>query len=106
MELDSVGPVIAERELTIRDSGRVVRIEIGAPAKFLDGNDYYCPYRIIGLGDGPVRYAGGIDSIQALLLALRLVAATLLASEEAKSGTLMWEGDEQGGLGFPSVPGQ
>ncbi len=99
MKLESVGEVIATRELDIADSGAKVIVGIGTPKNFPDSSDYYCPYEIRGLGNDKIRYAGGIDGVQALLLALQMVGAELYTSEEGKAGTLIWAGGHD--LGFP-----
>ena len=101
MKLESVGEIIATRELDIADSGAKVTVGIGTPKNFPDSSDYYCPYEIRGLGNDKVRYAGGIDAIQALLLALQRVGAELYTSEECKAGMLIWAGGQEGNLGFP-----
>jgi len=44
--------------------------------------------------------AGGIDSVQALELALRMIGAIIYASDHHASGNLMWEAPGQG-YGFP-----
>lgn len=100
MKIDSVGIIVANRELALAD-GKKVTVTIGKPEKFPDSEDYYCSYQIIGMGNERVRYAGGIDSIQALLLALNMVGADLYTSDEAKTGVLSWKGGEKGNLGFP-----
>jgi hypothetical protein len=103
MELRDVGIVIARRELKLR-YGKIT-VLIGKPEPFPDGSDYYCPYQIIGLGTERVRRAGGIDSIQALHLALEMIGADLHASPEAQTGELSWECGENGNLGFPVPEG-
>jgi hypothetical protein len=101
MKLKTVGVVIAIRKLDL-SSGKKVTVVIGKPRKFRTGIDYYCPYQIRGIGDGLVRYAGGIDPVQALQLTLMQIGAHLYASEEAKAGHLSWEaGSTKGDLGFP-----
>ncbi|MDM2402077.1 hypothetical protein PP613_23370 [Mycobacteroides abscessus] len=64
---------IAERVL---ESGRgtQVTVKLGAPHPF-DGHDpgqgWYCPFRVEGINDQPwASFAGGVDSVQALMLAL------------------------------------
>jgi hypothetical protein len=102
MNLTNVGEIIAERNLNlVGDRPLKVIIRIGKPQIFPDSRDYYCPYQIIGLGKEKIRYAGGIDSIQALLLALDKIGVDLYSSQEAQSDRLRWEGDETGELGFP-----
>ena len=100
MELDSVGIVIATRELDLADVKKVT-VTIGRPETFSDGINFYCPYQITGIGNKRVRYAGGIDAAQALQLALKMIGADLYTSREAKARALTWEGGENGDLGFP-----
>ena len=98
MKLNNVGVVIAQRELSLSTKA-IVTVVIGKPEPFPDGNGCYCPYQIIGLGDQKVRYAGGEDTAQALMLTLQTIGAVLYASHEAKSGLLTWNGGTD--LGFP-----
>lgn len=100
MKLDNVGTVIATRELTLGD-GRKVTVTLGRPEKCSDSADYYCPYQITGLGNERVRYAGGVDAIQAIQLGLNMIGADLYTSKEAQTGVLRWEGGSKGDLGFP-----
>lgn len=99
MKLTNIGIEIAKRELVI-SGGKAVTVLIGMPQRFPDGNDdYYCPFKIIGISNDSVRYAGGIDAIQALLLAFQMIGSILYTSQEAKSGNLSWNGVVD--LGFP-----
>jgi hypothetical protein len=100
MKLTSVGTVIAMRALRLGKGGKVT-VVVGKPKKFRGESDYYCPYRIVGIGDEIVRHAGGVDPIQALQLAFRQIGARLSASKEAKAGKLTWDaGNEKGDFGF------
>jgi hypothetical protein len=99
MKIDKLGQVIATRELELSGSGKKVLIRFGRPKRFADGRDYYCPYQIVGLGESRVRYAGGVDGIQAIVLALQKIGAELYTSNAAKAGRLMWLGE--GDLGIP-----
>ena len=79
---------------------------IGKPEKFPDADDYYCPYQIVGVGNERVRYAGGIDAVQALELTLKMIGTDLYTSGEAQSGALSWMGgSKKGDLGFPVPDG-
>jgi hypothetical protein len=101
MKLTSVGAVIATRKLTLH-GGKEVIITIGKPKKFRDGSDYYCPYRITGMGDELVRYAGGVDPVQALQLTFVHIGVRLSTSKEATAGKLKWEaGSTKEDFGFP-----
>ncbi len=99
MQLDDVGDVIAERELEIED-GRPVLVQIGKPQRDPDvGGDFYCPFQMTGIGNEKIRYACGVDTVQALVLTLNMIAAELYTSDEARSGKLTWLG--QRNLGIP-----
>ena len=102
VDLEDVGIVIAERELDSAD-GRTVQVLIGQPQPFPEeGGDYYCPFQITGIGNDMVMHLAGVDSVQALLLALKMIGARLYTSDEGRAGTLTWL--EHRNLGFPVVP--
>lgn len=102
MQLTSIGELFVSRTLQLNDKNLAhVTITVGKPQKFPDGEDYYCPYQIIGLGDETINRCGGIDEIQALLLTLEQIGIFLSNSEEYKKGDLSWLGSEDGNLGFP-----
>jgi hypothetical protein len=102
----SLGTVIVEKPLFLDGEGKVT-VRIGAPLVSDDGRESACPYRIEGLGAGKLRYAVGIDRLQALRLALETIGADLYASEEYKAGRLkaFAVGDDHGDLGFPVLRG-
>ncbi len=103
MKLENVGVVIASRELTLDETGKVT-VLIGKPQQFGD-IDWYCPYQIIGIRSGKVKRAEGVDSVQALVLALSIVGAKLYCSQEYEAGRLSWDGGTvKGDLGFPVPP--
>lgn len=104
MKLESVGEVIAIRRLCLNDDEKnEVFVTIGKPQPFSDSPDYYCPFQINGLlGRESVFYAGGVDAIQAIQLAMKMIGALLYTSDEAKQGRLRWTGGSNGDLGFPS----
>jgi hypothetical protein len=98
VKLNDVGQVIATRVLNLRGSAQVT-IRLGKPEKFPDSVDYYCPYEIRGVGNQRVRYAGGVDAVQALELALKSIGADLYTSKEWQAKELTWNGGDD--LGFP-----
>jgi hypothetical protein len=49
---------------------------------------FKCFYQVTGLARSRVRYAGGADAVQALLLAMVNAAADLYSSPEYKAGRL------------------
>jgi hypothetical protein len=101
MKLKTVGTVIATRELAL-DGGQHVQVLVGKPEPFPDGQDWYCPYQVVGIGAGRVWSAGGVDAVQALILALQSIGAVLVCSREYHAGRLNWDaGSVKGDLGFP-----
>ncbi|HVW23755.1 MAG TPA: hypothetical protein VHC69_00195 [Polyangiaceae bacterium] len=101
MHLDSVGTLLAERVLDLETSAgrRQVRVLIGVPRAIPDSTDVYCPYQIVGLLGGGVRYTEGVDAAQAIYLAMEAIGTSLAATPEARSGRLTWYGETA--LGFP-----
>ena len=101
MEIKSLGRIIAERKLINRSQPwKEVIIRVGQPQPFGDLQDYVCPFQVLGLGDEKIRYACGVDGIQALQLSLDVLRAYVNSREEVKAGLVSWEGDESGDLGF------
>ncbi|GLQ95250.1 DUF6968 family protein [Dyella acidisoli] len=97
MKLEKVNSVIAKRTLQAKD-GREIEIIFGTPEEFPDGKDFYCPFQVIGLGDERVRYAGGVDSMQALLLALKKLSYYITSRDEVMNGEVQWLGEPDLGL--------
>ncbi len=82
MEVYSVEPVIAERQYTLTgDDGLAtpVLVRLGAPRESPDGLDYICPFEITGLARTRIKWAFGVDALQALELALKMLGADLHA---------------------------
>jgi hypothetical protein len=92
---------IAERILKIRQSGTELEVPIRIYAPECDAtNAWSCAYEI-GWQGAPRRFSsGGIDSVQALVLALQMIGAELYSSQHHAAGRLAWE-EVGGGHGFP-----
>jgi hypothetical protein len=102
VEVTSIGQVIATRIIRNHESGETWLVKIGLPQQLPDSNDFYCPVQITSNSDqGAVSYSAGIDSVQALQLAMKHLGGLLLRLNEKSKGKLRWEGDESGDLGFP-----
>jgi hypothetical protein len=95
----SLGPIIAERILTVVGSKARVRVRLGKPRKDRTSGDYNCPFIIDGLGESTVQQASGIDAIQALQLAMQAIRKAL----HPYAKQLRWVGSPPGGLGFPMM---
>lgn len=104
--LEEIGEIIASRELHLRDkqdSKKTLLVLIGKPQPSPDSGGYYCPFQISGVGSEEIKYAAGVDSVQALQLVMVMIGATLRFLKEELGGNLNWEGSGDGELGFPSV---
>lgn len=108
LKLDSVGPVMATRRVSLTDGKRTtqeITIKLGRPKRMPGAADYYCPYQIAGIGSEKIKYAAGIDAFQAIQLAMGRIGTDLWALNQECQGKLRWEGDERGDLGFPTPHG-
>jgi Domain of unknown function (DUF6968) len=104
MYLENLGDIVAVRDLSLINQqgiSSIVQVLIGTPRRFPDSTDYYCPFQIVGFGDEEIRYAAGVDGIQALQLVMSTIGAILRFRFENLSGNLRWEaGDCEGDFGF------
>ena len=74
-----LGTVVASR--TLQRGAADVVVRLGQPRR--SGKDWLCAYQIRGLADDAVKRVYGVDSMQALQLALEVIRATLLARGDA-----------------------
>lgn len=103
MRPDDIGEVIAERKLLMTTAdGQVttVTVRLGRPLPFPDDTGYYATFQVTGAGSEKVKYAGGIDAIQALQLAFKMVDAYLDALGEEQGCAFTLEGSDTGDHGF------
>ncbi len=94
-------PVIASRTLHLREGGNEhdVEVELKLPQLTDDGENYFCAVSFKGLSGTLPRGAYGVDGVQALSLALKLVAQTLYSHPDYLGGRLHWL-DDPDDLGF------
>lgn len=98
---ESVGDVIAERTLQLHDkrgARKRVRVRFGRPIKSPDAmsNDpWWCPVEVKGANLDSFRPVAGLDSLQALVLALDLATQTLSAEAERAGYSIEWLGDSE-----------
>jgi hypothetical protein len=91
------GPIIAERVFELAGRQKAVRVRIRKPRRDPRTGDHWCTFEVSGLAKAMGFKVWGIDSLQALQLAIR--AAGELLREEG--GEMTWCGDRD--LGFPKV---
>lgn len=97
-----LGQVVAERRLRVLGRPDLeVWVRLGMPRPFPDdpNENHYCPYQVTGIGDAKVQYAGGVDPLQALELALHLLPTELDRLRRQHPG-LRWEDGPEGEYGF------
>ena len=92
---------IAVRRLELNDAN-CVEVLIWAPQEKA-GDEYHCVFKITGLDSDRPRYVIGGDGVQALMLAFERIGVDLYSSDEAKAGSLRWNGESD--LGFPVPKG-
>lgn len=91
---------MAERILKFKSgkSDLDVAIKLFTPER--DGNAWKCRYEINWPEGKWESYAGGFDSMQALVLALQKIGTEIYFSDYHKSGNLFWDVPNSG-YGFP-----
>jgi len=94
-----LGEVIAEREARFEVAGgsRAVVLRFGRPIyppSPEEGDPWWCPLQIEGLGSEEIKPIAGYDSLQALLLALRFVRDYLPAEAARAGGRVYWITDD------------
>jgi hypothetical protein len=101
MRAFELGDVIAERVLTFESAtgaSTEVVVRLGRPVR--DGSEpaWLCPYQVSGLGRDRVMAIFGVDSAQALLLALHTIPAELIALERIWVGRFLHNGHVEDGF--------
>ena len=98
METYELGEPIAERTLVM--GADEVIVTIGKPRLFNDGADYFCPYLIAHLDQKKMSYAGGVDAVQALQLAMKKIGVELAHLAKTQNVPITWLPDTPGDTGF------
>ena len=100
---DALGQVIATRVLIVDDQpGIHIVISLGQPRKGdTEQGDYICPYQINGVGLAKVKYAVGMDTLQAIQFAIDMIGADVSAINRKLGGKLSWLEPGHKDLGLP-----
>jgi hypothetical protein len=91
------GPIVAERFFELDGRAKAVRVRVRKPRRDPKTGDYWCTFELSGLDEALDFKVWGVDSLQALQLAMR--AAGELLREKGRG--LTWCGDSD--LGFPKA---
>lgn len=89
---------IARREYEIAGTTDKVIVVLGRPQKYPSGRDYYCPFKVIGKGWGYIHWIIGMDEVQAIQYALRMINVELTTSKRTEKLKLLWS--QESDLGF------
>ena len=101
MRLDTIGEVIATRQLNVVDEPNTeIVVKIGKPQP-TGHNDYCCPIQVTGIGKEYVHGIVGIDSVQAIELAMRFLGSELQHLNTQHQGRIRWRDAPTGWFGFP-----
>src|SRR5262245_8236322 len=92
--------LIATRVLKLRRMAGDIEIPVRIFAPEQGATSWSCKLEIKWPDGVWAMSAGGVDAVQALDLALRLVGAQIYTSDHHASGNLMWE-EPGNGYGFP-----
>jgi hypothetical protein len=80
LKINEIDIVVASREMELRfEDGRTETylVRVGMPYERDDGFDWCCPYELGTPSNRRLRCAFGIDSIQALELAMKIIKVEL-----------------------------
>jgi hypothetical protein len=83
MKLTDIGTVIAERQLEGHENGKAcsVTVKIGKPVPDEGGEgSWYCPYSIEAGSTRRLFYGAGVDSLQALRIAISMIETELTST--------------------------
>ncbi len=101
MGFDTIGEVVATRKLSlVGEPGREILVKIGKP-HLSEHNDYLCPIQVTGIGEERVYSIYGVDSVQALELAMRSLGSELQRLNTQHQGRIRWDDAPTGWFGFP-----
>jgi hypothetical protein len=68
----------------------------------VDNPTWRCPFQITGLGSDTVKEIPGIDTLDALLMALRMAEARIISDSQTYGKRIFWQNEEELGMLNPS----
>jgi hypothetical protein len=92
--------LIAHRSLIITGPSGDTEVPVRLFQPENDEGMWICRYEIDWPSQKRSHFAGGVDSFQALILALQMIGAEIYASAHHKAGSLKWF-ERYRGYGFP-----
>ncbi|MGO9229080.1 MAG: DUF6968 family protein [Bryobacteraceae bacterium] len=97
--------IIARRALHLIGRGEEPEIVVNLGRPFQpNGGWYCCEFQIVSPGRVHEMHADGVDTVDCVISALRIIGTYLADANRSKyGGNLQWEGGTAAGLGFPTV---
>lgn len=95
---DDDRPVVERLVQALSAGGEVRDVTLCADAPVRDplpGGDFRCAYRVVGLVDDTVHHAHGVDTMQALLLAVRGLELVVTEQAAQLGLRLTWHGHNE-----------
>jgi hypothetical protein len=99
LKIQDIGTMIAERILKGRENGKACTVTIKFGKPFPDEKEedcWYCPYSISSGSNQRLFYGAGVDSLQALRIAITMAKAEL--NSKYSHMNLTWMGEQDLGL--------
>jgi hypothetical protein len=99
LDIKELGTIIAERQFAGQENGTPCQIVVRIGKPFPDENQdgcWYCPYSITRASAQRLFYGAGVDSLQALRIAISMVEADLRGRYSDLK--LEWMGESDLGL--------
>jgi len=96
LKIQDIGTTIAERILDGRENDNTCTVTIRFGKPFPDEKEkdcWYCPYSILSGSDQRLFYGAGVDSLQAIRIAISMVKAELNSKYAHMNLTWMGDGD-------------
>lgn len=102
MENHELGQIIAARKIKT-PIGTTLEVRMGIPRPYkMESGDSYCPVQIVGGSRDSVMKVGGVDSFQAIQLAMMIIGTNLAVLNSSEyDGKLEWLEANDSDLGFP-----
>jgi len=92
--------VFAERIFVSQDKAGIkaeIKLVLGSP-ELIDTDRWRCSFQIMGIGHEKIRSADGVDTLDALLMGLRMANTLLEYFSKQESKTITWLGENNLGL--------
>ena len=84
-------PILLQRQYARGQGKNCISIRLGFPAPSDRGDSWRCPFQVSGLRDSRIKFAHGVDGLQALVIAAAAIRRQLDRAKDIKVGTEPYE---------------